>query len=142
MQPVTEGKKVRLKIVSRMRDPQGDVFETKNARRGLLCETDAGLVLDYDDEQENERAHVKLTMESGAVTMLRTGMMSGRLMFVPGRRMAGSYVSIYGEIPVAVDTRRAQWTRDENGGRLLLDYDVYMGGDKTSSAMLEATWRL
>ena len=32
--------------------------------------------------------------------------------------------------------------REENGGMLLLDYDVYMGGERTSSALMEITWRL
>lgn len=139
---MTEERKVRLKIVSHMRDVQGETFETKSARRGVLRDTDEGLVIDYDDEQDGERAHVKLTMEGGRAQMLRTGMMSGRLAFVPGRREAGSYVSVYGEIPVAVDTRRVLLTRAENGGTLLLDYDVYMGGELTSGALLEVTWRL
>ena len=74
--------------------------------------------------------------------MLRKGMMSGRLAFVPGQRMPGSYVTIYGEIPVAVDTRRVGILRSTEGGSLTLDYDVYMGGEKTSSAVMEITWRV
>jgi len=51
-------------------------------------------------------------------------------------------VTIYGEIPVAVDTRSVCIEQGENGGDLLLDYDVYMGGERTSSARMEITWRV
>lgn len=144
---MTEQQKVRLRVVSRMVDPDGGVMETKNARKGTLCDTADGLVLAYEDEQEDERAHIELTMRAGRTPgenraqMLRKGMMSGRLAFVPGQRMSGSYVTIYGEIPVAVDTRRVGILRSTEGGSLTLDYDVYMGGEKTSSAVMEITWR-
>ena len=32
--------------------------------------------------------------------------------------------------------------QDERGGVLALDYDVYMGGERTSSAQMEITWRV
>ena len=51
-------------------------------------------------------------------------------------------MTIYGEIPVAVDTRSVTITQDERGGELMLDYDVYMGGERTSSARMEITWRV
>ena len=51
-------------------------------------------------------------------------------------------MTIYGEIPVAVDTRSVDITKDDKGGVLALDYDVYMGGERTSSARMEITWRV
>lgn len=143
-----EGMKVRMRVVSRMRDPEGAAFETKSAHIGRLCEGADGLTLEYDDEQDGERAHILLTVREGdtpkrnRARMQRRGMMSGTLSFLPGQRAAGSYVSIYGEIPVAVDTRRVEIERTEKGGTLLLDYDVYMGGERTSGALLDVTWRL
>lgn len=139
---MSDEKKVRLRIVSSLRDPQGDVQTTKNARTGSLRRTAEGLVLEYDDEQEGERAHIALTAASGRARMRRHGMMSGTLTFLPGQRAASSYVTMYGEIPVAVDTRRVQLQEGENGGSLLLDYDVYVSGERTSGAVFEITWRI
>ena len=134
--------RVRLRIVSRMTDPDGDVFETKNARTGALCQTPQGLVLDYDDMQDGERAHITLTAREGFATMQRKGLTSAMLTFVPGEKRASKYVTMYGDIPVAVDTRRVALERGENGGELTLDYDVYVAGERTSSAALSVTWRL
>ncbi|MDO4741707.1 MAG: DUF1934 domain-containing protein, partial [Eubacteriales bacterium] len=126
----------------------GDVHEIKNARSGIIREENGAMVLEYDDVQDEEKAHIILTMHPGRnamenrARMQRRGMVASSLAFLPGQKAASSYVTIYGEIPVAVDTRRVLLTREENSGTLLLDYDVYMGGELTSGALLEVTWRL
>lgn len=143
-----EEKKARLRIISCLTEPDGDVHEIRNARSGLFKETADGIVLEYDDVQDEEKARITLTMRPGRnaqenrARMQRRGMVSSMLSFMPGQKIASSYVTIYGEIPVAVDTRRVTIDQSEKGGMLLLDYDVYMGGERTSSAVMEITWRL
>lgn len=145
---MSDGQKIRLRIVSRLTQFDGDVLETKNARTGLMRQVNGAIMLEYDDVQDDEKAHITLEMKPGRMPgenrarMLRRGMTSAQLTFLPGQRMSSSYVTIYGEIPVAVDTRRVSILTQENGGCLTLDYDVYMGGDKTSSAVMEVTWRV
>lgn len=145
---MNEAKKARMRIISRMTEPDGDVHEIKNARSGLVKETPDGIVLEYDDVQDEEKAHIILTMKPGRMPrenrarMQRKGMVSSMLTFLPGQKVASSYVTIYGEIPVAVDTRNVTIEQRENGGDLKLDYDVYMGGERTSSALMEITWRV
>ena len=141
---MSEEKKARIRVVSRLVEPDGDAHEIKNARSGLLRPTADGWVLEYDDVQDEEKAHIVLTMqpERGHVRMQRMGMVSSVLSFLPGERMASSYVTIYGEIPVAVDTHSVEIDARENGGALRLHYDVYMGGERTSSARMEITWRV
>jgi len=145
---MSEPRKIRLRIVSKQTQLDGDVLETKNARTGLLRQENGAVMLEYDDVQDDERAHITLEMRPGRMPgenrarMLRRGMTSAQLTFLPGQRVSSSYVTIYGEIPVAVDTRCVGIETQENGGCLTLDYDVYMGGDKTSSALMEVTWRV
>lgn len=145
---MSEEKKVRLRVVSRLTEPDGDVHEIKNARSGLVKEAGSEIILEYDDVQDEEKAHIILTMKPGRnarenrARMQRKGMVSSVLTFLPGQKAASSYVTIYGDIPVAVDTRSVEITRDDKGGMLALDYDVYMGGERTSSARMEITWRV
>ena len=145
---MSEEKKARIRIISRLTEPDGDVHEIRNARSGLVKETAEGTVLEYDDVQDEEKAHIVLTMKAGRdakenrARMQRRGMVSSQLTFLPGQKIASSYVTMYGEIPVAVDTRRVEIQESEAGGDLLLDYDVYMGGERTSSACMEITWRV
>ena len=137
-----EGRRVRLRVVSRMTDPEGEVFEQKNARTGSIVETPQGVTLDYDDVQDGERAHITLAARAAKATMRRRGMTRAELSFVPGERSAGRYETLYGEIPVAIFTRSVALSRQESGGELTLDYDVYIAGERTSSAALTVTWRL
>ena len=145
---MNEEKKARLRVISRLTEPDGDVHEIKNARSGLVKQTEDGIVLEYDDVQDVERAHFVLNMKPGRMPrenrarMQRKGMVSSVLTFLPGQKAASSYVTIYGEIPVAVDTRSVVIEQDDMGGVLALDYDVYMGGERTSSARMEITWRV
>ena len=145
---MSEAKKARIRIISRLTEPDGDVHEIKNARSGLLKATADGTVLEYDDVQDEEKAHIVLTMKAGRTAkenrarMQRRGMVSSQLTFMPGQKIASSYVTMYGEIPVAVNTRRVEIQESAAGGDLVLDYDVYMGGEITSSARMEITWRV
>jgi len=145
---MNEAKKARLRVISRLTEPDGDVHEIKNARSGLIKETAEGIMLEYDDVQDEEKAHIVLTMKPGRTPrenrarMQRKGMVSSMLTFMPGQKVSSSYVTLYGEIPVAVDTRTVSIEQDEKGGELRLDYDVYMGGERTSSARMEITWRV
>ena len=139
---MTEQTKVRLCIVSRMRDDEGQTHEIKNAHRGLLRKTPQGVILEYDEDHDGERAHIELTCEPKRAQMLRKGMTSAKLIFESGRRTSSAYVTLYGEIPVAVDTRRIDLLSDEAGGRLTLDYALYVGGDKTADTLLKVIWRV
>ena len=137
-----EKKKARLRVVSVMRDMDGDRNEIKNAHVGTCRIVDKQVVLEYEDVQDGERAHIELTAAPGRAQMLRKGMTSAKLIFLPGQRTSSAYVTLYGEIPVMVDTRQVLLKREANGGDLLLGYDVYVGGEMTARTELRVTWRV
>ena len=93
---MSEEKKARLRIVSRLTEPDGDVHEIKNARSGLVRENDCEIVLEYDDVQDEEKAHIILTMKPGRnakenrARMQRKGMVSSVLTFLPGKKATSS----------------------------------------------------
>lgn len=135
-------KKVRLKIVSRMREPGGDINEIKNARRGILRRTAQGVEIVYDEEQDGEKARITLSAEGKAARMLRRGMTCAQLRFIPGEKTSSAYTTLYGDIPVMIDTRAVTLMEEENGGVLALDYDCYVSGEMTYSTRFELTWRV
>ncbi len=133
---------VRLRVVARMKDEEGVVHETKNARRGVLKTSAGSVMLSYDDVQDGMKAKVLLSADAKGAQMRRLGEMTGMLNFEPGKRTNGSYVTMYGEIPVAVYTRAVKLEQQEDSGELRLDYDVFVGGEKTSSADMTIAWRV
>ena len=137
-----EKKKVRLCIISRMRDDEGRMHETKTAHRGLLSKTANGMALEYDEEQDGEKARITLSAQGKAARMLRRGMTSAELRFIPGERTSSAYVTLYGDIPVMIDTRSVSLVDEARGGVLALDYDCYVSGEMTYSTRFELTWRV
>ena len=133
---------VRLRVVSRMTEDDGQTHEIKCARRGVLCEQGGGVALEFDDEQDGKRARIELWTDAARARMTRRGMTSAVLEFTPGERTGGVYRTPYGEIPVAVRTHTLSLTREETGGLLALDYDVFVGGERTARTHLTAQWRL
>ena len=138
-----EVKKARLRILSVMRDPDGEKNEIKHASAGTFRMDGDEVVLEYDDVQEDgERAHIELRAAQGRAQMLRKGMTSAKLTFLAGQRTASAYVTMYGEIPVKIDARQVLVLHTENGGDILLGYDVYVGGEMTARTELRVTWRI
>ena len=80
---MSEAKKARLRVVSLMRDPYGDKNEIKNAHIGTCSDDGSEIVLTYEDVQDGERAHVTIKAVPGRAEMLRRGMTSARLTFLP-----------------------------------------------------------
>ena len=139
---MSEIKKARLRVVSLMRDMDGDKNEIKNAHIGTCREEGDTVVLEYEDVQDGERAHIELRCAADRAKMIRKGMTSAQLTFLQGQRTSSAYVTMFGEIPVMVDTRQVLVAREESGGDLLLNYDVYVGGDLTARTELRVTWRI
>lgn len=134
--------KARLKIVSTMTDPDGERHEIRHVRGGKLSFEGEETVIAYDDEQDGERAHIVLRAAPGRALMQRTGMTSAKLTFLPGQRTSSAYVSLYGDIPVMIDTRGVRVEKADKGGEITLDYDVYVGGERTAGTILNVTWRV
>lgn len=133
---------VRIRVVSRMTEDDGQTHEIKCARRGVLRAQEGGVALAYDDEQDGERARIELWTDARRARMTRRGMTGAVLEFTPGERTGGVYRTPYGEIPVAVRTHALSLEREETGGVLTLDYDVFVGGERTARTHLTAQWRL
>lgn len=136
-------RKVRLRILSQLRDAAGTCEEIRHARRGTLQEEpDGALALTYEEEQDGERARITLVVTPTSARMERRGMTRATLRFEPGTRTSGVYSTLYGDIPVQIDTREVRLERADAGGDLTLRYDVYMGGERSTQTRLCLTWRL
>lgn len=133
--------RVRVRIVSTMIDPDGDRNEIKGAYSGTLRVENGETIVEYEEVQDGERARIELRVGENRAQMVRKGMTNAKLTFVPGTRTSSAYVTMYGEIPVAVDTRVVAVEPTAVGGKITLDYDVYVSGERTSSTLFCMTWR-
>lgn len=139
---MADEKPIRLRVVSVMTEPDGARHERKTVHRGTLRTGAGGLEIAYEQVEEGVRARISLTQTADGVQMRRAGEMTGALHFQPGKRTPGLYGTAYGDIPVAVYTREVLTEENENGGEMRLDYDVFVGGERTAATVMTLTWRL
>ena len=139
---MTDEKPIRLRVVSVMTEPDGARHERKTVHRGTLRAGEDGIEIAYEQMDEGVRARISLTQTADGVQMRRAGEMTGALRFQPGQKTPGLYGTAYGDIPVAVYTREVLTEENENGGEMRLDYDVFVGGERTAATVMTLTWRL
>ncbi len=132
---------VRIRVLSRMTDPQGETHEIKSAHRGTFTREDGHISIEYDEERDGEKARITLESDGSTARMQRRGLTSARLCFEPGKRTHSAYVTMYGEIPVTVQTENVSLEEDAAGGTLHMRYDVFVAGEKTANTRFELTWR-
>ena len=118
-------KRIRLRVVSVMTEPDGTRHENQSVHRGTLRAAAEGPEIVYEQVDEGVRARISLTRTADGVQMRRMGEMTGALHFQPGRKTPG----LYG-------------IRTDNGGEMKLDYDVFVGGERTAATVMTLTWRL
>ena len=125
-----------------MTEPDGTRHENQSVHRGTLRAAAEGPEIVYEQVDEGVRARISLTRTADGVQMRRMGEMTGALHFQPGRKTPGLYGTAYGDIPVAVYTREVLVEESEKGGEMRLDYDVFVGGERTAATVMTLTWRL
>ena len=132
----------RMPLVSVMTEPDGTRHENQSVHRGTLRAAAEGPEIVYEQVDEGVRARISLTRTADGVQMRRMGEMTGALHFQPGRKTPGLYGTAYGDIPVAVYTREVLVEESEKGGEMRLDYDMFVGGERTAATVMTLTWRL
>lgn len=105
----------------------------------LKLSDDDPAVLEYTESQQDEEtgeistALVTLTLENNRVTMTRHGECSNTMVFVPDQRFEGIYSTPYGDMDMAVYSRRVRCDIGEKRGSVHLKYQLDIQGAYASS---------
>jgi len=105
----------------------------------LTLGDDDPAVLEYTESQQDEEtgeintALVTLTLEKNRVTMTRRGECSNTMVFVPEQRFEGIYSTPYGDMDMAVYSRRVRCDIGEKRGSVHLKYQLDIQGAYASS---------
>ena len=96
----------------------------------LTGEKDAWRIDYTETEPDDGETHdVILTMDSGVVTMERTGPFATSMVFDQGRRFEGSYHTPYGELAMGVYPTHVQYQVDrDHTGEVNLTYQLDLQG--------------
>ncbi len=106
---------------------------------GQLILQGRGYLICYEEQldETQESTKVRLTLEDGAVTMLRSGPYETNLVFCKGQRYESQYSTPFGEMDLAIFCTRATYAMDDLGGSLHLIYQLDLNGQFVSMHDLE-----
>lgn len=97
---------------------------------GVLELEDNRAVIRYEEtlEEGMPAQHVTVTIANGAATMSRNGDYATDMVFRMGCRYEGQYHTPYGDMELAVYCTRLRYDIAEDGGELLLSYQLDLNG--------------
>ena len=102
---------------------------------GIYC-------LSYEEtDQDGDVTDTLIKIDPDTVTIQRKGSMSSCLTVREGERYTSQYEAAYGSFSVGITGKRVRSLLDENGGRVLLEYEVDTNGSFLSNNIIEINVR-
>src|SRR6056297_774076 len=103
------------------------------------------LYLSYQDNAEGmdgAQTIVKIDPEKERVLLLRHEPAAMKQDFICGKKQEGYFKTVYGEIKMAVKTKRLEMEIGENSGLIRINYQVYLGGELNAEHHLKINYKI
>ena len=107
-------------------------------------EYDAGLFYaDYDESETTglEGCHTNIEIGADYMSIARTGAMNTTMLYIQGRKTHSMYYTPYGEMLVAIYTKRLDIDICEQGGTIYAEYIIELNDKPCGDNKLEITIR-
>ncbi len=139
---------VFINLTSRATYDGGAVYPVQFITTGLLTRPDRDLfVIRYRESQEDEStgeivdSDIRLEMSRNRVIMTREGDFSSLMVFSRDQRFEGRYTTPYGDMEMAVFTRKLKCDLGEKEGSVHLEYQLHLQGNYASSNELHLAYQ-
>ena len=109
---------------------------------GEMFERADETVIRYEEslDENDEPQKIELTMRGNVITMSRKGVISAEMVFSRGKRYESQYHTPYGDMDLALYCTRAEFTPDNSGGELALQYQLDLGGQYAAVHDMRLHW--
>lgn len=117
-------KEVILNITSTHQQPDSEGEHIDLITHGTLRDLEGALEVSYQETEltDMEGTTSSIIVQGRQVTLLRNGPVSSQMVFEQGRRHLSVYATPYGNLEIAVTTRRLENNLTAEGGSLEIDY--------------------
>lgn len=97
---------------------------------GQLFETPDATVIQYEEtfDEKEPPQKIEITIRDQAITMQRRGAFEANMVFQKGQRYESQYRTPYGELGMALYCTKAQYSKDQEGGEVALQYQLDLSG--------------
>lgn len=103
------------------------------------------LYLSYKDNAEGmdgAQTIVKIDPERERVLLLRQEPAAMKQDFISGQKQEGYFKTAYGEIEIAVKTKRLEMEISEDSGLIRINYQVFLGGELNAEHHLKINYKI
>lgn len=125
---------VLVSLVSRQVDTEGDISEMSLFTEGKSCEKAGCFYITYKecDETGLEATTTLLKIEPDRISVIRSGGVEAKQVFVVGKRHSFSYITAFGTFEMTVNPWVVEASLQEGEGRIGLEYDLEIDGTPIS----------
>jgi len=135
---------IKLENVQQIIDDQ-EKQQINNSYQGEFYIKNEKLYLRYEDDAEGvdgAQTVVKIDPERERVLLLRQEPAAMKQDFVCGKKQEGYFKTAYGEIKMAVKTKRLEMEIGDNAGLVRIDYQVFLGGELNAEHRLKINYKI
>ena len=131
--------KVVIKVKGRQRSAEGGVTRVDMEADGQYCMKAGKHYITYDDTSISKYEPVATTIKASAseVLIMRKGALASRQRFSEGVEAVSDYATPYGVLKLMTRTAGLSVDLSDKGGRIKLDYQVFVNGDFSGRNRLE-----
>ena len=141
---MSENVSIKLENVQQIIEEQ-EKQQINNQYQGEFYIKNEKLYLSYQDDAEgieSSRTVVKIDPERERVLLLRHEPAAMKQEFVCGKKQEGYFKTAYGEIEMAVKTKRLEMEISENSGLIRINYQVFLGGELNAEHHLKIKYKI
>ncbi|WP_407306187.1 DUF1934 domain-containing protein [Desulfosporosinus sp. SB140] len=135
-------KRVTVQILGRQKYQEGQEDQQELSAPGTYYERNAAFYVVYKEPESTsgfEGVTTFLTIKKGSVTLNRKGAVDLAQEFRVGVRNRCSYTTCYGKIWLSVLPQRVECDLTAQGGRISLEYDLFVDDNFVSHNLLLVT---
>ncbi len=135
---------IKLENIQEITD-DNEKQKINNNYQGEFYVKNEKLYLKYEDDAEGmggSQTIVKIDPEKERVLLLRQEPAAMKQDFVCGKKQEGYFKTAYGEIKIAVKTKRLEMEISENAGLIRINYQVFLGGELNAEHHLKINYKI
>jgi uncharacterized beta-barrel protein YwiB (DUF1934 family) len=135
---------IKLENVQKLIDDQ-EKQQLNNNYQGEFYIKNEKLYLKYEDNAEGidgAQTIVKIDPERERVLLLRQEPAAMKQDFVCGKKQEGYFKTAYGEIKMAVKTKKLEIEIGDNSGLIRINYQVFLGGELNAEHHLKINYKI
>ena len=135
---------IKLENVQKLIDDQ-EKQQINNQYQGEFYIKNEKLYLSYQDDAEgidSAQTVVKIDPHRERVLLLRHEPAAMKQEFVCGKKQEGYFKTAYGEIEMAVKTKRLEMEISDNSGLIRINYQVFLGGELNAEHHLKINYKI